>query len=145
MEEHLREWFCGDESAVHFAAQLWRACHEWDDLEDEGKCDHNSLLQWWAFGKEYHPFFSAHAALLRPSLLTMALSWEAANVLDHEPDHIAQAYMLRAAIYQVWHLMAWIVGGGDHARKVGPAIYRFYGEHETLDQLKEEMGCPAQS
>lgn len=143
LEERLREWLAGDEQAVHFAAQLWRAAHEWDDLEDDGRCEHNTLLHWMAFGKEYHPFFRAHADRLRPAMEMMALSWQAANVLDHEPAHLPQAYMLRAGIYQVWHLMAAIVGGHDHAVKVGPSIYRFYGEHETLDQLREEL-CPDQ-
>lgn len=137
LEDKYREWFLGDEAAVHFAAQLWTAAQAWDDLEDEGKADHNGLCQWLAFGKEYHPWFVAHASMMRPALLQMFLGWTAANVLDHEPEQIAKAYMLRAGIYQVFHLMAWICGGADHACDVGPDIYRHYGE--TLAELTEEF------
>jgi hypothetical protein len=139
LAENFTVWFAGNEAACDFATCLWQACHEWDDLEDEGKCDHNSLIAWMAFDKDFHPFYSAHASLLQPAMMGMFLSWTAANVLDREPAHIAQAYMLRAGIYQVWHLMAWICGGREHAVKVGPSIFRFYGEHETLDMLKEEF------
>jgi hypothetical protein len=136
LTDKFREWF-GDEDAVRFANELWSAAQEWDDLEDEGKCDHNPLLAWLAFGKEYDAFFSRNNALLRPALMQMYLSWTAANVLDHEPDQIEKAYMLRAGIYQVWHIMAWICGGHDHAVRVGPDIYRQYSE--TVSGLKGEM------
>lgn len=123
-------WFRGDEAACHFAAQLWTALQEWDDLEDEGRCaNHNALLSWLAFGKEYNPYFAANAHFLRPAMLLIYLQWRAANVLDRgDRSDVAKAYMLRAAFYSVLHLMAWIAGGDDWAAQVGPEIYRAYGE-----------------
>jgi hypothetical protein len=134
----LRGWFRGDEQAVHFGLLLWEAAQQWDDLEDEGRCDHNALLAWLAFDKEYHPFFAAHAHLLRPAMMVMTLSWEAANTLERGGD-VPLAYVLRAGIYQVWHLMAWITGGHAHAAAIGPEIWRFYGAHETLGDLMKEF------
>lgn len=141
MKDNFRRWFKDDEDAVHFALSMWQAAQEWDDIEDEGRCEnHNALLAWLAFGKEYHPFFVQHSHILRPSLLQMYLNWRAANVLDHgDRNDVAKAYMLRAGIYSVWHMMAWIIGGNDWAEEVGPEIYRSYGE--TPQDIWSEMNA----
>lgn len=141
MNEYFARWFHGDQAAMALANQLWDACQKWDDLEDEGRCDGmNGLLSWLAFGKEYQPFFAAHSHILRPALLSMYLQWRAANVLERgDRVDVAKAYMLRAALYQVWHLMAWICGGDDWAAQVGPEIYRTYGE--TPDELWSEFNA----
>lgn len=129
MNDNFAAWFKNDPEACNFAELIWTACQEWDDLEDEGKCDHNSMVSWMAFGKEYHPFFARNAHILRPALLGMYLQWTASNVLDHgDKSDVSKAYMLRAGIYGVWHLMTWICGGDEWARKCGPEIYRCYGE-----------------
>ncbi|AUQ74758.1 hypothetical protein [Phaeobacter piscinae] len=139
LEDHFARWFKGDTAAVDFAEHLWHATQEWDDLEDEGKCaNHNALLSWLAFGKEYTPFFADHAHILRPAMLNMYLQWRAANVLERgDRNDVAKAYMLRAAIYGVFHNIAWIVGGDDWAAQVGPEIYRMYAE--TPEELWKEM------
>lgn len=139
MRAAFMNWFRDDEAAVDFAEQLWDAIQRWDDVEDEGRCEHhNAMVAWWAFGKEYHPFFRGNADILRPVLMSMYLQWRAANVLDHgDRDDVAKSYMLRAAYYQVLQVMAAICGGMEHAAQVGPDIYRSYGE--TADQLWQEM------
>lgn len=145
MNDRFRRWFCGDEMACSFAEQLWTAIQQWDDEEDEGSSpDPNGLKSWLAFGKEYHPFFAAHAHVLRPAFLSLYLKWTAANVLDHGTrEDVEKSYMLRAEFYGFLHIMAWIVGGDAHARAVGPEIYRSYGE--TVDDLLKEFGtCPEQ-
>ena len=63
MNELFAKWFKDDDAAIMFARVLWTAMQEWDDLQDEGKCEnHNSLLSWLAFGKEYTPYFAANSA-----------------------------------------------------------------------------------
>lgn len=130
LNDQFAIWFKGDDEACTFAAQLWTAAQEWDDLHDEGKCEnHNALLSWLAFGKEYTPYFAKHAQILRPVFLTVYLQWRAANVLERgDEGDVAKAYMLRAGLYSMWHVMAWIAGGDDWAAEVGPEIYRSYGE-----------------
>lgn len=130
MNDRFRVWFKGDEEACTFAEQLWTALQEWDDLHDEGRCEnHNALLSWLAFGKEFTPYFARHAHILRPIFLSVYLQWRAANVLDRgDEGDVVKAYMLRAALYSMWHMMAWIAGGDDWAAEVGPEIYRSYGE-----------------
>jgi hypothetical protein len=141
MIESLSRWFKGDDDAILFAQTLWDAIQQWDDIEDEGRCENtNALLSWLAFGKEYAAFFHANAHILRPALLVMYLQWRAANVLDHgSAGDVAKSYMLRAGVYSVWHVMAWIIGGDDWAAEVGPEIYRSYGE--TPAELLREMQC----
>lgn len=140
LDDHFRDWFLGNENEVQFCRDLYDAAQEWDDLEDEGHCRHNDLMSWLAFGKEWNPFFMAHASILRPAMLGMFLQWTAANVLDREPEQIHKAYMLRAGIYGVFHMVAWIIGGNAHATIVGPKIYRMYSE--TLADLRKELTCP---
>ena len=139
LSDKFAEWFKGDAEAVAFAEILWAATQEWDDLQDEGKCDnHNALLSWLAFGKEYTPYFARNAHLLRPALLSMYLSWTAANTLERgEKLDVQKAYMLRAGIYGVWHMMAWVAGGDNWAVEIGPDIYRTYGE--TPEELLKEF------
>ena len=131
-------WFKGNQEAVQFADTLWRAAQEWDDLEDEGACNHNALIAWMAFGKEYTPFFAQNQAILRPAMLTMYLQWRCANELDRGPlADVEKAFMLRAGIYTVFVLIAFVVGGDEWAVEVGPDIYRTYGE--TVASLYKEF------
>lgn len=137
MKECFERWFKGDDGAVAFAEQVWHAAQEWDDFEDEGKGD-SRLFAWLAFGKEYDPFFKANADIMRPVMLSMYLQWRAANVLDRGTRlDVAKSYMLRAGVYNVWHVMAWVIGGDDWAVEVGPEIYRMYSE--TPDELWKEF------
>jgi len=130
MNEAFRSWFKGDEAACQYAEMLWTAIQEWDDLEDEGKCEkQNSLLAWLAFGKEYQPFFAQNSHILRPAFLSLYLKWTASYVLDRgDESDVCKSYMLRAGYYDVLHLIAWICGGDEWAVQVGPEIYRSYGE-----------------
>ena len=140
LEGRVLGWMLGDAEAAHFAMQAWDAAQQWDDLEDEGRCaDANALLAWLAFGMDGNAFFARHAGTLRPALLSVYLQWRAANVLERSDDEgdVERAWMLRAGIYGFWHVMAWCAGGHDHAVRVGPEIWRTYGE--ALEEFKEEM------
>ena len=139
MQARFAKWFRKDAGACEFANMLYDAAQEWDDMEDEGKCRHNALFSWLAFGKEYTPFFAANSAIMRPAMLGMYLQWRAATVLEKgDKSDVEKAYMLRAGLYGVWHVMAWIIGGDDWAGEVGPEIYRTYGE--TMADLMKEFG-----
>jgi hypothetical protein len=134
--EKFPRWFRGSEPACAFAAAIWQVAQDWDDMHDDGKRS-NDFIAWLAFGKEYTPFFAAHADVLRPALLSMYLQWEAANVLEEgDRNDVDKAFMLRAGIYSVFQMIAWICGGNAWAVEVGPEIYRFYGE--TTQSLWEE-------
>lgn len=140
LQDKMLAWFKGNEAAVNFATQMWEAMQDWDDLEDEGKTDHNRLLAWMMIDKEYHPFFAPNAHILRPAMLQVYLKWSASNVLDRGSRlDVAKSYMLRAGYYDVLHLIAYIVGGHDWAVSVGPEIYREY--IETPDEIWSEFNA----
>lgn len=126
----MLEWFCGDETAVELACELFDLAQQWDDLVDEGDISKaNPVLAYLGFRLNYRPFFARYENLLRPALLVAYLNWRDANVLERgdEADK-EKAFMLRAGIYDVFALMAWIVGGEDHSARVGPSIRRAYAE-----------------
>lgn len=133
-----QKWFLGDPDAINFASQLWEAAQVWDDVIDDGRTDlANDVYQWLAFGIHNDPFFQRHHAWLRPAMLQMYLNWRDANVLERaNPADAEKAWMLRAGIWGVFSLIAWLVGGEAHSRKVGPEIWRSYGEQKQ-DILKE--------
>lgn len=139
MNDLIEKWCKGDEHAVSFILTLWEAAQVWDDIHDEGNtAKANDLFSWLAFGKEYHPFFAAHAQILRPAMLSMFLQWKAANALEAGgPRDIEKAYMLRAGFYGVIHLVTWLIAGDAWADECGLEIYQSYGE--TLEGLKEEI------
>lgn len=132
------EWFLGDAGAIRFASDLWVAAQEWDDLHDEGRGNHNAVLNWLGFEAMRDPFLSANSHVLKPALLQMYLDWTAANALEKgEEDDIAKAWVLRAGLYRVFHVVSWLIGGHEHALKCGPEIWRTYGE--TKQDFAEEM------
>lgn len=141
--DKLDEWFCGNADAVRFFLELWEACQAWDDFADgdnDGMALLNPLCDWLAFSKEYQPFFRQYSELLRPAFLQVYLTWDAATQMERHGNKadLEKTYMLRATLYQVIHLIAWICGGTAHAARVGPDIYRSYGE--TLADLEKEFG-----
>lgn len=133
-------WFLGDGDAVKFARQMWTACQDWDDVIDEGETQKaNDVYQWMAFGRFKEPFFVRHGAEMQTAMLMMYLAWRDANVLEKESRASCEkAYVLRAQIYQVWVLMAHLIGGEEHSRVVGPQIWRCYDE--SLADLLKEFG-----
>ena len=134
----MERWFRGNADALDFSRLLWEAMQSWDDLEDEGRTDHNPLISWLTFGKEYHPYFMQYGHILRPVMLGVYLQWRASNVLDRgDRLDVAKSYMLRAGIYNLYHVMAWIEGGDEWAAEVGPEIYRAYGE--TPEEIWQEF------
>jgi len=127
-----------DPGAIRFACDLWVAAQEWDDLQDEGKANHNAVLNWIGFEPMRDPFLSANAHVIKPAVLQMYLDWMAANTLEKgSEDDIDKAWMLRAGLYRVYHVVSWLIGGHEHALECGPDIWRIYGETRT--QFHQEM------
>jgi hypothetical protein len=140
LNARLARWFQGHEAAQDFALQWWTVCQEWDDLEDEGRCDDmNALLQWLAFDCHRHPWMQTAGPLMMPVLDAAVQSWRVANVLDRgDRDDVSKSYVLRAwPIYGVWLHMARLIGGSKWAADVGPEVWRTYGE--TAEGLWKEM------
>lgn len=140
-----QKWFLGDEEAVAFAGKLWQAAQIWDDIIDEGDTSQtNDLIQWLVWGVHLDPFYQRYEAWLKPAMLQMYLQWRDANVLERgTAEDVEKAWMLRAGVWGVFGLIAWLVGGEEHSKTVGPEIWRGYGE--TKQNILKEFGqCHSQ-
>ena len=141
----MRRWFKDDPEALDFAQHVWTAAQSWDDLRDGDLAgasnEAEDLLAWLGFGMAFHPYFQKHDVIVRPVMLSMFLSWQAANELERsgDMDDALKAYMLRAGFYQLLHIMAWIAGGTEWARDAGAEIFRFYGEapDDVIREIEE--------
>ncbi len=132
-------WFLGDKDAIRFAKQVWIVAQSWDDVVDEGDTTSaNDVFQWMSFGRFKEPFFVRFMPEMQTAMLMVYLAWRDATVLECESKASCEkAYVLRAMIYQLWGLMAHLIGGEAHSRDIGPEIWRSYGE--TLEDLLKEF------
>jgi hypothetical protein len=135
----------GDQWAVQFLVDLLYIIHVWDDLIDKDKKRSDGEIND-AFKKCFidipsNPFYEKYRYDLRPLILNMILQWEDANTLDHGSDHDKHmAFMLRAGYFQIVNYCAYLTGGADWARRVGPQARRLYGE-DLNDYMKEMEKC----
>ncbi|SLN72031.1 hypothetical protein ROJ8625_03779 [Roseivivax jejudonensis] len=122
----LNKWFCGNAQAVNFMENLSIACSEWIRMSQTSETDcMGRMTVWMAFGKELHPFFVQHAAILRPVVLTSCLQLRTIASLDPEqsPDQPI-IEVLSHSLLSVVHVTAWICGGDQWAEEIAPEIYR---------------------
>ena len=134
-KQKLHEWFLGDDDAVDYALQMWKAWQDWDDLVDNGKIeDPSALLNFFAHDLDLHPFYARWRHILQPIMRDCYQSWAIANELEAPGDELIdeadreKAYMLRAAPYRLFVQIATCCGGTAHGIAVGPDIWRTYGE-----------------
>lgn len=133
-------WFKGNELAVRACMDLLEVAHLWDDIEDKDK----DILSAAPMRKAIidlpsNPFWAAHQSTLLPILQSVFLQWKAANFLEKSDmqDDKNKAYMLRASLYQVFHMVAAICGGIDWAEQIGHEVYRLYGEKLELKEAAD--------
>lgn len=130
----FEKWFKGNTDAMRMTALLVEVAHTWDDLVDVDKpvppvvaarAFRTLLLE-----LPSNRFYRAHFENLQPVLLAVWASWSAANVMENSPQDgdLEKSYMLRAGLYQLFHVVAALTGGLDWAEEIGPEIYRAYGE-----------------
>lgn len=134
LREAFGIWFRGCEPAVEMCVELVEVAHTWDDLIDRDKYVGpeavDKAFRTLLFSLPVNKFWQDNAEVLHPVLGSVYLQWTAANVLEKEqqPGDRERAFMLRAALYQLFQTVAACVGGLSWAVEVGPHIYRFYGE-----------------
>lgn len=140
--DEMAGWFLGDEEAIEFASLVWDMVQKWDDVIDDGSMRYaNEVFAFIGFRVNYLPFFRRYDYLLRPVMLNAYLKWRDANVLERgDAADLEKAFMLRAGIYDVFAIMAWVIGGETHSQAVGPAIRRFYAER-LADFIEERKNA----
>lgn len=135
----------GDPAAVDFCMSLMGLIHAWDDLVDRDKPLEPQVINR-AFltalvDLPLNPFYHRHVQALAPVLINAFLQWRDANTMEQaeiptEKD-LNLAFVLRASVFQVFVFCAFLIGGIELSREIGPDIRRLYVEH--LEEYKEEI------
>lgn len=132
----FERWFLGNQPASRLCALLTEVAHTWDDLVDGDKIVTPEAAER-AFRTLLieipgNAFYRQYFEYLQPIIVSVWAQWRSATDMEQGTvflqDDRAKCYMLRASLYQLYHAVATLVGGLDHAAKIGPEIYRTYRE-----------------
>ena len=137
-------WFQGNHAACQYCLDLWDIAQVWDDLIDgdhvEGD-EINKVMVKATSSLHTNPFFVQYASSLIPVQVSTFLQWRDATTIELDPerteDDLAKCYMLRAGLYSLFAFVAFLVGGDEWAKQVGPQIRRHYGE--KFSEYRQEM------
>jgi len=149
LADNLRYFFKGNLAAVKFCLDLTYILHLWDDLIDkdvERKPEEISYAFKLALiDLTDNPFYMKNLRELKPAIVDIILKWEDANILEKSRSNndVAMAWMLRAELFQMFNYCAYLIGGWQWAKEVGPQMRRMYGE-KLIDFLKEMRKCQTQ-
>lgn len=132
-----------DALATEFCVDLMNIYQVWDDLIDRDKeytdTDINTVFQTLLISLPKNEFYMRFQSELSPLIMSSILKWYDSNEMEKEKKEsdLHMAYMLRAEIYSIFCYVAFLVGGLNHAKKVGISIRRLYSE--TLPDFLEEI------
>lgn len=129
-----------DANAVALCLDLYRLCQIWDDWYDGDISSKDDILQSFRialFEIPTNPFFDAFRKTLTPLLLSVLQQWEVANQMEDGKESPEKSYMLRAGVYQIFHMCLFLAHGDEHAKKHGKDVYSIYGE-DVVGFLRSE-------
>jgi hypothetical protein len=138
----LRHFFKGNEAAVELCQCLAYIVHLWDDLIDKDKerTDEDINAAFWMLFSTIprNEFYRQEQDTLLPLLERMILTWHDANKLEKGTRHDCHlAYGLRMQLLQIFHHIAFLVGGYAWIREIGPEIQRL-NDYDLMEFMKEK-------
>ncbi len=145
IRKKLKEYLLGNEQAVEFCLMMLKTVHFWDDLADGEKLspsDISDALIRMTFFIPLNPFYDTFKPQLIPLMVNTILCWQDANILDHGSEHDMHiSYGLRSAGIQILVYSAFLLGGNEWAKKVGPDIRRLLIEdlNDFVSEMKNEL------
>ena len=145
-EKRVLYWMNGNRDAAVFVLQFFYVCHLWDDLVDKDRDrteeEVNQAFQLLMLDIQENPFYIAHIRSLNPVIRCAVNDWYIANSLERSGDSHSQdiSYTLSCSILSVITHAAYLVGGTEWVKKVGPEIRR-YGQEHTLEDYKRGIPC----
>ncbi len=137
---------------MEFLESVVRIAHVWDDLIDQDAPveprDINDAFRLALFSLPRNPFYVRHFDLLNPLLLSAINNWVVANQLEATGDIEDRriAFISRSSYIDLMTQVAFIMGGEDWVREVGPEIRRFVhqeGWEGYLQNLETEFAARA--
>lgn len=140
--EFLRKVLKGTEDAVVFCGLLGEISQVLDDLVDGDKAVAEDEIERAFFlaliELPRNPFYARHYAALNPMIQAAFAAWQDANVLERGNDHDKTlAFVLRDMLTDVAVACAYLIGGYEWAREVGPDIRRFFHDETLGTYLRE--------
>lgn len=138
--EFLIEVLLDHSPAVDYCLTLGSVSQAWDDLVDGDKIGVDRINR--AFFDALvtipaNPFFAQYRAFLLPVQQSIIFDWFDANCLESGDSHDKTiAFVLRDSLVTIVVQCAYLIGGYEHAKKVGPDIRRHFFD----ETLKEYIG-----
>ena len=136
-EDKLVSAMCGNTSAVAFVCLLARVFHLWDDLIDKDKqvsdSDINAAFTHALVTIPTNEFYQQHFWALQPIIRNAITNWHIATQIERSPNesNYPIAFILRSSAVDIITACATIIGGEEHAVRVGRDIHLF-AHRETL-------------
>lgn len=140
------QWFGQDKNAVAYCSMMVEVVSLWDDLidgDDRSEKDINQVFRLLVFDIPMNPFFSAYKHILCPIHLSVYRAWDDANTMERAPGpnvnaDLEKTFMLRAHLYDLFVMVAYLVGGDEWAETIGPSIRRTYSErlNDYIEEVK---------
>lgn len=131
-ECNTKEWMMGQPGPIAFLHALGAYVELWDDLIDKDKeisdDEINGTMARGLFDIACNRWFRENADYLSPLLVQMVSAYFDSEELKKDEDvRVRQiAFHLRNYMLELYHACAFLVGGFDHLREVGPEIRRFF-------------------
>lgn len=140
--EFLEAVLLGHQDAVELCLMMGFVSQVWDDLID-GKPrtsgDVNRAFTTAVCDLNQNAFFVEHRAELVPMLRMAIYDWMDATAIERSTQRyvndLAISYVLRDSMVGVAVQIARLVGGADHALKVGPSIRRYFFDETPADYV----------
>lgn len=127
----------GDKEAEEVLVKLNKLCTLWDNIWDEdvkiNKEDIDAGFTDLSFELSRNGFYRKYRDVLEAQIFVSWNAWQAANQWKRNPDKIKRAYafFIKEYCFEIEHLIAWLIGGKDHATKLNLEI-----REQALTQLK---------
>lgn len=132
----VEEAVLGNAEALAFLNAMARVLHFWDDLIDRDKEHvdaHTHLCMWDALVTlPTNRFYLDNMTMLQPILVQSIVNWRVANDIERAPKSsirdLGFAFIIRSTYVDLVSMSALILGGLEHAVRVGPDIRRWAHE-----------------
>jgi len=139
--ENLFSYACKrQQDAIRYCMCVWRVCHFWDDIIDGDpvtKQEANEAMSSAMVEINRNPFFKNNIDVLNGVVSLIVANWHVANEYEAAKHHLEKAYMLRAYLYNLPIICAFIIDGQPWANQVAKVAWESYGE--TFQSFIEEI------
>lgn len=143
---HLQRWFQGNESAVNLVKMIGEVSQIADDFVDgdieDGENATAAMVRFIHLTMVEIPrntFYIRWSAELLPLFITSPVLWGVSDVWQKSDNKITNmfGYVYREVAEQIITMVAYLIGGTEHSRKVTKQFHEFYhDDQESLEQWK---------